>query len=69
MTTKRDNGKGDMQRPLGVDMTEFDASWDRIFGDAERKKQKQKEQEEAVRLQINVENQDTDVEVTKTWKF
>ena len=27
----RDGGKGDMQRPLGVSMEQFDNAWDRIF--------------------------------------
>ena len=27
----RDGGKGDVQRPLGVSMEKFDASWDAIF--------------------------------------
>ena len=27
----RDGGKGDMQRPLGVSMDQFDNAWDRIF--------------------------------------
>jgi beta-glucosidase/6-phospho-beta-glucosidase/beta-galactosidase len=27
----RDGGKGDMQRPLGVPMDQFDSAWDRIF--------------------------------------
>jgi hypothetical protein len=27
----RDGGKGDMQRPLGVPMEQFDNAWDRIF--------------------------------------
>jgi hypothetical protein len=69
MTSKRDGGKGDTPRPIGVTMEEFDKSWDAIFGEAERKKQKQQEKERNIKLEINVENQDTDVEVTKTWKF
>ena len=31
MAISRDNGKGDMQRPLGVSMEKFDNAWDRIF--------------------------------------
>ena len=27
----RDGGKGDMQRPLGVDLEQFDNNWDAIF--------------------------------------
>jgi hypothetical protein len=27
----RDGGKGDMQRPLGVDIEQFDNNWDAIF--------------------------------------
>jgi hypothetical protein len=27
----RDGGKGDLQRPLGVTMEQFDNAWDRIF--------------------------------------
>ena len=28
----RDGGKGDMKRPLGVPMSQFDKSWEEIFG-------------------------------------
>lgn len=27
----RDGGKGDTQRPLGVDLEQFDNNWDAIF--------------------------------------
>jgi hypothetical protein len=27
----RDGGKGDMQRPLGIDIEQFDNNWDAIF--------------------------------------
>lgn len=27
----RDGGKGDAQRPLGVDLEQFDNNWDAIF--------------------------------------
>ena len=27
----RDGGKGDSQRPLGVDLEQFDNNWDAIF--------------------------------------
>jgi hypothetical protein len=27
----RDGGKGDMQRPLGVEIEQFDNNWDAIF--------------------------------------
>jgi hypothetical protein len=27
----RDGGKGDMQRPLGVELEQFDNNWDVIF--------------------------------------
>ena len=28
----RDGGKGDSQRPLGVELEQFDNNWDAIFG-------------------------------------
>jgi hypothetical protein len=34
MTVSRDNGKGDLQRKLGVPMEQFDSAWDRIFNKA-----------------------------------
>lgn len=32
MAISRDNGKGDLKRPLGVPMDKFDTQWDAIFG-------------------------------------
>jgi hypothetical protein len=37
MTIKRDNGKGDLQRPLGVPMETFDKNFEAIFGKKEKK--------------------------------
>jgi len=59
----RDGGKGDTPRPLGVDMAEFDKSWDRIFGDAEKKK----EQERKLKIEIEAERGEASINVTKTW--
>jgi hypothetical protein len=40
----RDGGKGDMQRPLGVPMEQFDNAWDRIFNKKANKKLTAEEQ-------------------------
>jgi hypothetical protein len=33
----RDGGKGDMQRPLVVDIEQFDNNWDAIFNKKDKK--------------------------------
>jgi hypothetical protein len=33
----RDGGKGDMQRPLAVDIERFDNNWDAIFNKKDKK--------------------------------
>ena len=33
---RRDGGKGDKPRPLGVTVEEFDNSWERIFGNGKQ---------------------------------
>lgn len=35
--SKRDGGKGDTPRPLGVPMDKFDNQWDAIFGKREKR--------------------------------
>ena len=37
--SKRDGGKGDTPRPLGVPMDKFDNQWDAIFGNKTPKEQ------------------------------
>lgn len=63
MAVNRDGGKGDLKRPLSVDMEQFDKSWDAIFGEAERKK----EQEKKLKIEIEAERGEASVQVTKTW--
>jgi hypothetical protein len=59
MAIKRDNGKGDLQRPLGVSMEEFDNQWDAIFKSADKKKKTE--------VEVHAENGEASINVTKTW--
>ena len=61
--TKHDGGKGDAPRPLGVSMEEFDANFDRIFG------QKKKPKDKSIEVQIDADTGEQQVTVTKTWEF
>ena len=61
MAINRDGGKGDIQRPLGVSMEEFDNKWDAIFGSAEKKKEKK------LQIEIEAEQGESSINVTKTW--
>jgi hypothetical protein len=61
MAINRDGGKGDVQRPLGVSMEEFDSKWDAIFGAADKKKEKQ------LQIEIEAERGEASINVTKTW--
>jgi len=58
----RDGGKGDRPRPLGVDMEQFDKSWDSIFGKKEEKKPE-------IELDLEVDNDSQEVTIKKTWEF
>jgi len=65
MAINRDGGKGDVQRPLGVSMEEFDSKWDAIFGAAEKKKEKEKQ----LQIEIEAERGEASINVTKTWEI
>jgi hypothetical protein len=54
-----EGGKGDKQRPLGIDKEEFDKRWDDIFN-----KEVVKEKDGGLTLNVNVENQDYQATIT-----
>ena len=58
----RDGGKGDSMRPLVVPMSEFDKSWDEIFGKKEEKKPN-------LEIELEVDNDEQQVTIKKTWEF
>jgi len=57
-----DGGKGDRQRPLGVPISQFDKSWDEIFGKKEKK-------DGNLNVTIEADQDEEEVTVTKTWSF
>lgn len=56
----RDGGKGDMQRPLGIPMEEFDNAWDRIFNKSKIEKAIEEtiEQHEALMSELHDHEKD-----------
>jgi len=54
-----EGGKGDKQRPLGIDKEEFDRRWDEIFN-----KEIVKEKDNGLTLNVDVENQDYQATIT-----
>ena len=58
-----DGGKGDRQRPLGVPMSQFDKSWDEIFG------KKSKKDDSNLNVTIEADNDEQSVTITKTWEI
>ena len=54
-----EGGKGDKQRPLGIDKEEFDKRWDEIFN-----KEIVKEKDGGFTLNVDVENQDYQATIT-----
>jgi len=59
--TRRDGGKGDAPRPLGVSMEEFDKNFDAIFGKKEKKPE--------VQIEVDAEQGEVGVAITKTWEI
>ena len=57
-----DGGKGSRQRPLVVPMSDFDKSWDEIFG-------KKQEKDSNLNVTIKADQDEEEVTVTKTWSF
>jgi hypothetical protein len=58
--TKRDGGKGDTPRPLGVTMEEFDKNFDTIFN---------KDKKPDVQVDVEAEQGEASVTITKTWEI
>ena len=58
-----DGGKGDRQRPLRVPMSQFDKSWDEIFG------KKPKKDDSNLNVTIEADNDGQTITVTKTWEI
>jgi len=58
--TTHDGGKGDMQRPLGVTMDDFDKSWDAIFN---------KDKPTSINIEVEADNDGQQITVTKTWEI
>jgi len=59
--TRRDGGKGDAPRPLGISMEEFDKNFDAIFGKKEKKSE--------VQIEVDAEQDEIDIAITKTWEI
>jgi hypothetical protein len=57
---KHDGGKGDVPRPLGVTMEEFDKNFDRIF---------KKEKNGSLTVNVDAEQGEASVTVNKTWEI
>jgi len=60
---KRDGGKGDTPRPLGVTMEEFDKNFDAIFNKVK------KEKDGSFTVNVDAEQGETDITITKTWEI
>lgn len=54
-----EGGKGDKQRPLGINKEEFDKRWDEIFN-----KEIVKEKDGGLTFNVDVENQDYQATIT-----
>lgn len=58
--SEHDGGKGDVPRPLGVTMEEFDKNFDRIFGNKTQNN---------LSITINAEQGEAEVTINKTWEI
>ena len=55
----REVGKGDAQRPLGIDKEKFDKNWDNIFN----------KQESNISINVDVENQEITTKIEVKYEF
>jgi len=58
--SEHDGGKGDVPRPLGVTMEEFDKNFDRIF---------KKEKDGSLTVNVDAEQGEAEVTINKTWEI